>query len=452
MIYSASAQIIQIYLIVSLLIWLWGAFVVFIIKRAPLYHFAALFVIYHFIGFVYRPFILLLTGSSNVWDWIGVFPGDAEIGRAIFIINAGYIAFILGFLFSNRRRGPIRLFDKYDFEAKRFNIFLLLSIFALIVGFYALSITFGDLSYKIDGDVGSRAMVDAKGAHISDTSGYVSLFADMLGATIVMLCVIRRTRKIGIFLVVTYIGYRLLIGAGRSSFISVFLSFMVVAFAALRLRLPKPKFLVIGLLVMFLFDVVGSSRTAFLDIAVGKASVSDVINNYTESRSAGAGSSDFAEFDVATSLLKVVPEKTDWTYGTQYFRLIVWPIPRLFWPDKPVVTSVVNLLNYGNYYALTITLYMDSYMTGGAIIMFFILFGISYALSSAYNRVAKTQSPKALLIYTASLSFAPILFRDGPVPYLYFSLVNTFFIYLMCTCAKISRIAPMPMRTKRVAI
>ncbi len=67
----------------------------------------------------------------------------------------------------------------------------------------------------------------------------------------------------------------------------------------------------------------------------------------------------------------VVPERSGYSYGSQYLWAFLWPIPRVLWRKKPVQTSIVDLAKYCNVRGMAIPAVADAYMTFGWISLFF---------------------------------------------------------------------------------
>ena len=182
---------------------------------------------------------------------------------------------------------------------------------------------------------------------------------------------------------------------------------------------------------LLVFNILGADRSAVRQIINHEATIGDTVSNYFGSDKQGGITQNMAEFDVFTSVLSYVPEETGYTYGTQYFRLFVWPIPRFIWHDKPVFTSNINLLDYANFTVLTYSSYADSYMTLGLPVMIIILFAISVCINRLYRRASIHPTSLNILWYFIMLAYATILFRDGPVSAGYFYLVLGLGAYIL---------------------
>ncbi|MGW8408450.1 hypothetical protein ACWGLS_31755, partial [Streptomyces albidoflavus] len=155
------------------------------------------------------------------------------------------------------------------------------------------------------------------------------------------------------------------------------------------------------------------------------------------SRAVGAGTSDFQEFDVSSAIYELVPERTGFNWGTQYLRLLVWPIPRAIWPDKPTTTQRINLLKYGNFFALTWSLHADLYSIFGFPSLVGGMFMVGLFLYRFHHRVTWTASPKLFASYWIFNGYISTLFRDGGVPMAYFFGFSFVAVYILVTAGKI---------------
>jgi len=207
-----------------------------------------------------------------------------------------------------------------------------------------------------------------------------------------------------------------------------------------RRRFPSAKVVMATVLLLTLFNFVGVDRLAFRKIIVGDMTVSDFVEAYQEERAGMALTGDMQEYDVLSAILTVFPEKTGYTYGSQYLRLFIWPIPRFIWQDKPIYTSIVNLLDYGDFYWMTYTLYGDSYMTIGIFGMVAILFGISLYLNRLYIGVCNSPTPLRILVYLIHMMYATVIFRDGPVSAAYYIAILSGGAFVLCRSGSLKNV------------
>jgi oligosaccharide repeat unit polymerase len=120
------------------------------------------------------------------------------------------------------------------------------------------------------------------------------------------------------------------------------------------------------------------------------------------------------------NVLWLLSNDFDLEYGNTYFAAIVSPVPRMFWPDKPVGSGPVmkNLVDPGSYEvgksgitSLTTGMLTESYLNGGMIgvIVVGALTGFLLRLIASLRRYSRGPWYVSIYCYTAvtaSLSFA----------------------------------------------
>ena len=420
-----SDQILDYVLISALIntaVFLFTSYILFVRYGLPIYHIMGFYQLYHFLGFVLRPWELYVRGDSPTWDWIGGAPTGGTILWSTLVMICAHGAMIAGFVYTNPQFRPVASIPPINFRVGRPAIFALCILIFLALGAYGSYVSMGNV-LQVDNEVARVEFDAAGGQHLTDVSGYQTMLAEMLTITLMTLFAVRRTRSLSLALIGLYIGYRTLAGAGRSAFVAVLLAISFIWLINQHRRLPTARMVVIAAAVLLTFNILGADRAAMRRVINNETTVSEVVTDYLGSDNQGGITQNMSEFDVLTALLSYVPDETGYTFGTQYLRIFIWPIPRFLWHDKPVFTSSINLLDYANFRVLTYTSYGDSYMTLGIGGMIIILFGISVLLNTTYRKVSLNPTPLRVLMYFIILSYGTILFRDGPVPAAYFYLV-----------------------------
>jgi oligosaccharide repeat unit polymerase len=394
------------------------------IFKLPIYHIMTLYILYFFGGFVVRPWELYLEGTSPLWDYIGTTPTSGDVLWAAIVVILAHASMLAGFLLTH---GHVQVptIRPFSFAPKRPLVFYAVVLTFLLAGAYATKSTFADVTDLKDVTSLEQTIDSSGGLRNENVSGYQTIFAELIPVTLLLLFATRRMRTVAVASVAAFVIYRSFAGAERSSFVVTILAVCCILLIEARRRYPPLRLIAAGILVLVLFNIIGSDRMAVRRLFAGEASFSEVLENYWDNRGDAAVTADMQEFDVLVAVLSVVPERAGYTYGTQYLRLLIWPIPRQLWPDKPVYTSIVNLVDYGNFEFLTITLFADSYISLGVPGMIIVLFLISIALNNLYLTAVRGQRPVFLLTYFCVLMYSPIIFRDGPVSAAYFILVAT---------------------------
>jgi oligosaccharide repeat unit polymerase len=170
------------------------------------------------------------------------------------------------------------------------------------------------------------------------------------------------------------------------------------------------------------------------------ASAEDLIEfaaEYRESLDIGANA-DFSFLDMYASTLTLIDQKEKYYYGSTYLNLLLIPIPRPFWQDKPslvqwitdVSTSSRNLKELG---AIP-TIYGEAYVNFGYLGIIFIPFLFAKYSARWYYKILNTH-PQSVNLYLY-LYFSAIIiqvYRDGlNAIFIFLSAYNMpgFFVYI----------------------
>jgi hypothetical protein len=138
---------------------------------------------------------------------------------------------------------------------------------------------------------------------------------------------------------------------------------------------------------------------------------------------------DFQFLDMIGSTMSLVDIHGSHFWGLSITPLLVSPVPRSLWPDKPHLNQYQEALDIPsrNMAGLTMTagLVGESYANFGYFGVFAVPFLVSLALSAAYRRLAGTSvlTPGGML-YLIFLSTFMQLYRDGIVSGIWFPFVH----------------------------
>ncbi|MGK8205861.1 O-antigen polymerase [Burkholderia cenocepacia] len=415
----------------------WGLCFAFVISmRMPMYHPIFLYLIYHFLGYVIRPINIYLIGKSLLWNRIGLTPSDGTLWLTCLNINCALVAgVILPALVEPRNLRELKIPPTRLIIPNKVRFFAVL-IILVALGLYSTYVAYGTAG--VDSVQAFEVQVDANGGQrLVGVSGYALAFAEFIPAALLILILAYGVSPPMVAGIGSFVLLRIMIGAQRLSFVIVVLSALTIGLMRRGRRSFQLKTIVIGVVAILIFDVVGSDRLAARKFLTGDTSISEIVDHYQKSRAVGAGTSDFQEFDVSSAIYELVPERTGFNWGTQYLRLLVWPIPRAIWSDKPTTTQRINLSKYGNFFALTWSLHADLYSIFGFPSLVGGMFLVGLLLYRFHHLVTHTDSPKLFASYWIFNGYISTLFRDGGVPMAYFFGFSFIAIYLLVKAGKI---------------
>lgn len=404
----------------NLVIWIVIGYYSFNLLKLPIYHPFSIFLFYHFVGFIIRPFSIYINGNAFLWDRIGFYPDGGGIFLVTLVANIALICVFFGMMVGFKRGEKlVAMPSPFYFIVDRPKPFFAVMAVLVILGLYSNYTSIAGagldsvLAYETDVD-------GAGGGRLIGTSGYLTALAEFLPPICIMLFMIPKTRMFALLLTSAFISMRIYAGAQRLSFVIVIAGIFFYYLIAKERRFPSMA-VVVGLFVFaYVFDVVGGDRYAFRRLLEGTASISEIVDSHKQTRGSNGLTSDVVEYDVATATLAVVVDNSAYTYGSQYFRLLIWPIPRQLWNDKPVFTSSVNLNDYGDFRYLTVGVYADTFMAFSFLSLALMMAILGYFFSRIYRLMLFSNSVSVIMFYWVVLIFTKTILRDGGVTVFYF--------------------------------
>ena len=421
--------------VINLCLWLVISWLYFVRLKMPFYHPVSVYLAYHLLGFVLRPFYIYKNGGSELWFRIGILPDGWDLIYSGLISSLALISFALIPLIVRGNFKEYRVIPPFKLEVSNERIF-----FAVVIFFFALGV-YG--TYKAYGGAGFSSVyayevdiIASGGQALKGVSGYSTALAEFIPVTLVILMLVKGPRSLlFVSLLIMFIAIRMWIGSQRLSFVVVLLALAVYLVILSRRRFPPIKFIVVGLLFLTIFDFIGSDRLAFRKIAAGEEGAAALYEVYQANRGEEGLLSDFKEFDVTTVIYSIVPSKTGFNYGSQYLRLFVWPIPRQIWPDKPIFTDRIDLNSYGNFWALTWSSHGDYYSNLGIPSLVILMALVSILLQLLYRNAVHANKAVHVISYFIVLMYMKTIFRDGGVTVFYFlifSFIPASAVLLLC--------------------
>lgn len=399
--------------------WLLAVWICLGVFQTPIYHPITIYLIYHFLGFVLRPILILLSDGSTLWMRIGFSPTVSSLFVTFLVTNICLLFVVLGFVVAHSRRSPIKLMPSYQFIVRKETAFLVALIILATAGLYSTWMSFAGAG--LETVLSYQTSVDASGGQrLVGTSGYFTALAEFIPVMCVFLLFTKKYRAIGFALIAVFVSMKLFAGAQRLSFVIILVAIFMMYHIRQGLRYPRLLPIALIMLGAFVFDILGNDRYAMRRIIAADQSISQIIDSYIENRAGAALTSDIVEFDVATASISYIHENSDYSLGTQYLRLIIWPIPRQIWPDKPVYTSIVDLNDHGNFRFLTTSLYADTFMSFGFAGLPLAMFMLGFFFQKIYSYAINRPGVVMVMFYWVIFLYMKTILRDGGVTVFYF--------------------------------
>lgn len=254
-----------------------------------------------------------------------------------------------------------------------------------------------------------------------EISGYLRLFPLVLiGIATLILCVWKfgglasLQTKIAAIAILSGVAYFTFSPSGRFQFLGWVVASAVILSSSYRLKTRLVVLASVAVLGMSMFALAGAMRSPEL--------AGDALNQATWERSISA--EDANMLDGFAILQSVYPQHLDFRWGMEHLEILMRPIPRAWWPEKPVGGGYMlqfGLSNpdKGSTLGFSPSLFGSFYAEGGIIGIFFfsLLYGVILA---AVVRYSTRLQPFASLLVRAILcaSLIPLL-RGGDLPGIY---------------------------------
>lgn len=253
-----------------------------------------------------------------------------------------------------------------------------------------------------------------------EVSSYLYLFPMVLvGIATLVLCIWKfggfpsKQSKIMAFLIILGVSYYTYSPYSRFQFLGWLIASSIILSSSYRSRTRLIIFSLVAILSIGVFAVAGAMRNTQV--------TGDVLNQAALQRSFSA--EDANMLDGFAVLQQVYPKRLDYSWGMDHLEIVMRPIPRAWWPEKPVGGYMNKLgltINKGaGTLGISPTLFGDFYGEGGAggIIFFSVVYGI--ILANIVNCSAKVHPFASVLIRAVVCACLIPLLRGGDLPGIY---------------------------------
>lgn len=386
---------------------------------ASVFHPITFYLIFHGFVFVVRPFFAYAQGYHIIYTSFLFTPSPEAKAAAIVVANIGLLAFVAGAWRTGATVLPFRQ-QRADLDQRQRLIVPFMVVAAMLAPIAILSLIDvyggGWSSMRVDRSVGITVNTTANGWFIEAQLLLVPLCVLFAWAT--------RFRWWSLLPLITFVLIRGGTG-GRGPFIVACVAAGLLWLYDSKRRWPPASSL--GLLagLVLLFYIVGQDRGASV-----RAFVSDGAVVAVEEQQGFMESMDFANLEFLEFLTETIPRKTG-THGwfLDNLQVLTEPIPRKFWPGKPVGQPIklYNLFEFGRPFGMTYSLPGNGWAQGGyfGVGLWCGLWGM--ALGAIYSRFARgLQGNFAVALYFSFLPIFVIAFRDGQL----LTIVRTAVFYL----------------------
>lgn len=380
------------------------------------YHPFTLYLAFHGFLFVFRPIVAYVLGFKFVYLIYAFLPSEADKIAAILVSTLGMLSF--GFFCFRSGDVPMRFnIDRISVieREKLIRPFMMAAAICLPIGFYSLAKSWN----ASNNDMVMASMVIDQATHIainSDSNGYIKEAQLMLASCGAIVAWLFRFRLLSLLPLATFLILRAGTG-GRGPFVAGAAALGLLWLYDRRQKLPSPRVMLGAVLMIAVFNSVGSDR----GLAIRQLFGTD--NTAQQSDSGGSyhllplEGMDFANLEYLEFVVHTIPERTHtYSYFTEELMLFTEPIPRILWPGKPVGPPIrmFNGLDYGNPVGMTVSIPGMGWAGLGWIGVIFWCGGWGYTLGFIYRRFATgPQTVFQTVAYMILLSSMIVAYRDG---------------------------------------
>jgi len=385
---------------------------------ASMFHPLTYYLIFHGLVFVARPVLVHLYGFDNVWLFMGFWPNDQQFIFTLTVSTVALVAFaitcgVAGNVRPNLEAQPKLEFDRAELIAYGLTLALLapLAIYSAVMRQDGASFDFtGDVQMERDPVTGQPIYVN--------TTGYIAE-AHAIGLPLTLgLIFVSRFNPLSFIPFLGFVMYRAYLGWGRWAIVMGVISLVLLLLYRSRHKWFAWWHVAAGLPVLYLFHLLGSNRGWMRAALSGEAP--PLVDEPGRSFMDSLANQDLANFDFLSFILWVVPGQSGThTWFTQYLQLFTEPIPRIFWPGKPVGAPVklVELNDFGNFSNLTASLAGDGWMSGGWIgmILTMVIVGLVLGMVHRWFWTKGCRSPQGVLFFCTFVPLSLQWYRDGGI-------------------------------------
>ena len=350
--------------------------------------------------------------TSGKAEWVDVayakeifFLTDELAEEALGYFFMGTAIFAISYIILNLRKPRYKPIDNNkifsDFLKSKQKIIIYLYIFFLIVNGYT-----------------NRVLDQTHYWEQATGMGYFFLFKLAIGGLILLFFMLfKNLPKKKRFMRFVYLGTMLFAASStynmtsRFQFLSWMIALMFIIVGRINIVTKSIFYAIGGITVLLLFLIAGNKRTIHANLTTEQEI------EYAKERFAMA--EDQNMLDGFMMVMQVYPEYLDYGYGSEHFEILLRPIPRAIWPDKPVGGYANKLgLNdgMGGTVGISQSIYGTFYGEGGpfAIVIFCILYAI--ILTALLNTTLKYGSDMQFLLHGVIFASTVPILRGGDLP------------------------------------
>jgi len=391
-----------------------AVFFVFMRSRCfSVFHPLLIYSAFHFLVFVIRPIFGVIYGYQQIYQAYGFTPDERVRTIACAVAHLGYLSFAFFSLRAGSEPMVFRQDAVSDEERRRLGkYFVIVAVICGGLGAYSL------MGFYVANDRYFEGMVldRATGISVNTVRNGYALDAQLMLISVVAACAwLGRFRLAALLPAMAFMVFRAGTG-GRGPFVSAAVACLLLYLYDRRRRVPALRGIAAIAAAALAFQTVGVDRGQSLRYVMGFGGA-PVASTASRAVSQPLETMDLANMEFLEYLVYVVPEKSGtYDYFLVNLQVFTEPIPRVWWPGKPIGAPIklYSLFDYGYPIGMTQSLPGVGWTELGwaGVVIWCGLIG--YVLGWIYTSFVRSdQSTLKTLSYMALMSSMIVGFRDG---------------------------------------
>jgi len=399
----------------------------YVAKRVKLafYHPLFIFLVWHFLAYVWVPWRVFVNGNWHVLTRMGVpLNTDYYLVKTILIVNLGFFCVLTGFYLRTGLRWAQKLRVPKIYINSNAAIMVILA--ASLIGLYSIFNYHPVMGFH--GETFNPMEQNEIGQTIfTRGSGYLfNAYLFISGAGLLSYFVSRHggqgLRTMNWVLILGYMSFNLFKGFHRAGWVLFFFGITTLHYLLLNRRWPSWKIIVLLIPLSFAFNMSGADRSSWRNILEAGESTKVYVDKSIDRLKGSLYQNDISPFEYNAFQATLYPEEISYELGRGYFNAwIVMALPRVIFKNKDqymLKTNISQRRDVTKTVGLCSGFYFDIYRNFGplGVVLGCLFFGVLLSLLWNWVNLYATSSggyEYIKLIYAGLIMFLPQLLRDG---------------------------------------
>jgi hypothetical protein len=334
----------------------------------------AFYLAFHAIAFVLRPFLVIFLGHDVGFRISLLTPSDADLLTGLIVADLSLAVFLTGVSLVRSPRVPLAAMWPPPLDFSR-QLALTIAVMALLpLALYSATLVApgtnlvaGDRFLRDTGGAVTLRLDSVTGGMVYEgASAYVVMAHNFLAPLCILLIAACRFRWWSFIPFGLAVAFRMYLGWDRWGIVLPGLTVVLLLLTRTRGRPVRAHHLLLVAGLAVVFYLLGSDRDLIKRL-LGLPVFFESARDY-DKWLGGLDTLDIASFEFLIYIVQHVPASSGtFSYFTQHLDIFTAPVPRMFWPEKPIGSPInfFTLNEFGNFAGLTRGLSGDGWMSLG---------------------------------------------------------------------------------------